>query len=84
MSIALRTQWLTMLVALLSAGVSRAELADITIPSGEHVVFAEDFDNNDNGWSNIGSSGSQATIGTDPGGTGESVIYPSNPDGSFV
>lgn len=39
--------------------------------------FVDELYDNQNAWSNIGSSSGQATIGTDPNGNGEWVWYPS-------
>ena len=40
---------------------------------GESLVFSDEFADNANNWSNVGST---ATISTDPGSTGQSVWYP--------
>ncbi len=48
------------------------------------VTLKEKFDDNSNGWDNIGTSSGEATIGTDPGPTSETVWYPSNSNGIFV
>jgi hypothetical protein len=56
------------------------------IPINESVVFTDDFNNgNVNGWTGLGAGAGQATIGADPGGTGQNVIGPTNPlDGIYT
>ena len=44
------------------------------------VIFEDDFNNNDNGWSSIGTASGEGTIGTDPGASSASVLYASNND----
>ncbi|MGE9289789.1 MAG: hypothetical protein ACQKBT_02285 [Puniceicoccales bacterium] len=64
---------------------SQGALADLTdtISSSESILFSDDFNDNSNNWSDIGTSTGEATIGQDPGGTGQTVYYPSNAgDGS--
>jgi hypothetical protein len=39
------------------------------------TTFVENFGDNTNGWSNVDSPGGRATIGTDPGASGQSVWY---------
>jgi hypothetical protein len=60
----------------------RADVDDIPIPTGETVVFSEDFDNNAQEWRGVAvvngvgtPAAGKAAIGIDPGGTGESVFY---------
>lgn len=66
-------------LAVSTVQASLSPLAD----ANESLIFADDFLNNDNGWSNIGTEAGEATIGTDPGGTGASVWYPSQ-DGTYT
>lgn len=47
-----------------------------TLEPGEAVVFSEDFDNNDNNWSNLGAGTAEATIGADPLDSAVSAWYP--------
>lgn len=57
-------------------GAARADLPPI--PSEETLVFADDFDDNANGWSNIGPGTTQATIGEDPQIPGVSAWFPTS------
>ncbi|MBN1669749.1 MAG: hypothetical protein JXR37_01870 [Kiritimatiellae bacterium] len=79
-----QTGWTAMLGVFLGAvaGPARADLDDIPIPTGETVVFSDDFDDNTREWDNvvkINAFGTltegAAAINADPGGTGESVLY---------
>lgn len=73
------------LTCLILNTVARADLPVLYDPSCEIVIFTDEFNNNANSWSNVGSSSGQATMGTDPGSSTQNVWYPSiNSDGTTV
>lgn len=69
------SQQLLLIAALVSFGgpASTARAAMSPIGAGENVVFSDEFADNTNNWSNVGTT---AAIGADPGSTGQNVWYP--------
>jgi hypothetical protein len=65
-SFASATRGLTFALAALLFGPVATQAALPVIPAGEHLLFADDFDDNNNAWSNIGTGNNEATIGADP------------------
>ncbi|MGB8352865.1 MAG: hypothetical protein WCD79_03175 [Chthoniobacteraceae bacterium] len=76
---------LSLLFLLSLAGFQRAEAALPQLAPGERIQFFDDFNDNSNNWTNIGTGSGKGSIGTDPGGSGATVWCPSaNADGASV